>query len=154
MIKRKEAAEFDVPFDPDDTGQCPTKKHGQLVGTGKQCLFPPCHLGDGETRMMGYRFEESSNEFANDVGVDVQCERREEKRSGNTLKEQSISMAVKYKIHSETIGRGFHPGGVHFTATMDAWYVEVARKDPSGRCEKEGTHPAAGAPQQRHLRGG
>ena len=34
--------------------------------------------------MMGYRFEESSNEFANDVGVDVQCERREEKRSGNT----------------------------------------------------------------------
>jgi len=84
VIKRKETSEFDVPFDPDDTGQSPTKEHGKLVGTGKLCLFPPCHLSDGETFMVGHRFEESSNEFANDVSVDVQCERREEKRSCNT----------------------------------------------------------------------
>jgi hypothetical protein len=84
MIKRKEASELDVPFDPDDTGQSPTKEHGKLVRTGKLCLLPPCHLSDGETLMVGYRFEESSDEFANDVSVDVQCERREKKRSGNT----------------------------------------------------------------------
>jgi hypothetical protein len=77
VIDRKETSEFDVAFESDNTGQSPTKEHGKLVGTSKFCLFPPCHLCDGEALMVGYRFEESSNEFANDVGINVQCERRE-----------------------------------------------------------------------------
>ena len=84
MIKRKETSDLYVPFDPTDTGQPPAKEHGELVGTSKLCFFPPCHLGDGEALIVGYRFEESGNELANDVSVDVQCERREEKRSRQT----------------------------------------------------------------------